>query len=438
MRKESSYNGLNPSVLKSAVQKYIRKNFEKGLWALIELDLFTLIENDNVYAEEQSLKESLSVDTIKMNAKKIRTNMINRLVVIMSEEISINCWWLPIKMKELYEKWMQTRESEISRKYLVKIFMLLIKSEKLRLISDLKTVYNIPPYYLSDYNQLSKLHSQLLNENKINLVDVDLTGLKATEKLKEFENCIQASDEKAFFWLSKLIEKENKDYVNSIWNIVTNNSPVKDVTDCLKFFFTKMTHREKWIYLYHAILLIVHRKSVDFNETIKDEEELSIENIAEYYKKNLENQLIEIDDFVYDIHTGLKADNLKTKFALEGSIVVDENKKFFNKEYRELYIKFKKMMDDNESKTGKKRKLDDDDADIKLESFGYKIKNIDSNQEDELIKLPQAQKRTSIYKKAVYVDQKNIYKGPYDATDIKLLRNLENVKAVLLMEKVFN
>ena len=88
LHKQTSYNGINPSVLKSAVQKYLRREeYDKGLWSLIELDLFELLENNDIIAKNQSLQESLSVDIIKMNAKKIRSNMINRLVVIMSEEI---------------------------------------------------------------------------------------------------------------------------------------------------------------------------------------------------------------------------------------------------------------------------------------------------------------------------------------------------------------
>ena len=88
LHKQTSYNGINPSVLKSAVQKYLRREeYDKGLWSLIELDLFELLENNDIIAKNQSLQEALSVDIIKMNAKKIRSNMINRLVVIMSEEI---------------------------------------------------------------------------------------------------------------------------------------------------------------------------------------------------------------------------------------------------------------------------------------------------------------------------------------------------------------
>jgi hypothetical protein len=61
----------------------------------------------------------LTLEIIKMNATEIRTNMINRLVVMMSEEVSINCWWLPIKIRELYDKWHAHRKSDEARKYLI-------------------------------------------------------------------------------------------------------------------------------------------------------------------------------------------------------------------------------------------------------------------------------------------------------------------------------
>jgi hypothetical protein len=469
MHKQLSYNGINPSVLKSAIQKYIRRdNYDKGLWSLIELDLFGLLENDDLRAKNQSLLENLSVDVIKMNAKKIRSNMINRLIVIMSEEIkyvkniiyfiflnfyrfkkiSINCWWLPLKMKEYFDKWNLNRNNEKSRTYLVNIYSLLFNSKKLRLISDLKTVFNLPPYYLKDYKELRKLHLELLNESKEIRERFD-KFLENSTIIDEFEKCIKTKNEDAFYWLSKLIEEEDKSRVKSIWEIVSYYAPHKNLNESLKFFFDKMNHKEYWIYLYHAILLIIHSKSINFDEPIPVNVPVTKEFVQIYYSKNLENIIIEIDDFIYDLHTGLKSSNLKTKFAIEGSIIPIECKTFFNKQYRALYIKFKEIIDAHETKKeeskeskNKKRKLENstdlelpEDIDTVIKDIGYTIQFIDEIRENELKQLPQAQRRTANYKKAVYVDTNLIYKGPYDANDGKFLRNLRNVKAVLLMEK---
>ena len=348
-------------------------------------------------------------------------------------------------MKEYFEKWNANRSKEESRLYLIKMFSLLFYSKKLRLISDLKTVYNLPPYYLKDYKQLEKLHLELLKENN-DILERFKNFPENVEPLKAFEECIKSKNEDSFYWLSKLIEKENKTHVKSIWDIVTKYAPNKSVNACLLFFFNKMTHRETWIYLYHAILLIIHANSIDFEEPIDDATTITVDTVQHYFSLNIENKMIEIDDFVNDLHTGLKAANLKTKFAIEGALVVNENKKFLNNQYRNMYIKFKEIIDEHEtkmeeSKTFKKRKLSDtsvplaENMDRIINDFGYMIINIDESKEKELKQLPQAQKRTASYKKAVFVDTTYIYKGPYDANDLKLLRNLKNLKAIILIEE---
>ena len=48
-RLEKSFFGYDPSVLKSGIQKYARRaEVEKGLWCLVEMDLFSLLEGDGV------------------------------------------------------------------------------------------------------------------------------------------------------------------------------------------------------------------------------------------------------------------------------------------------------------------------------------------------------------------------------------------------------
>ena len=46
-RSEKSFFGYSPSVLKSGIQKYARRaEVEKGLWCLVEMDLFGLLEHE--------------------------------------------------------------------------------------------------------------------------------------------------------------------------------------------------------------------------------------------------------------------------------------------------------------------------------------------------------------------------------------------------------
>jgi hypothetical protein len=447
MHKELSFNGVRTSVLKSGIQKYMRRNnLDKGIWCLVELDLFQLAETNEKFAQKCALKENLNVKIIQMNAQKIRTNMVNRLVVMMSEEISICNWWLPIKMKELYENWMKTRKTLPSRNYLIAMYKLLIDSEKLRIISDYKTVFNLPPYYI-DFKKQSLLHKELLQKHDSKLIkDAKLNVHDTFEKVATL---LENSNDEVFFWLSKLIENENKTHIKAIWELVTKYSPNKGVCGALHYFFLKMTHKEKWIYLYHACLLIVNRNKIDWtcnldlNEMIHQDEQNE-----KYYNFNMNKNKIEIDDFILDIHTGQKISNGRLKFASEGALIINENKIFYNQVYRRMYVDFKLMIDNLEtSNLGQKRKneslnsyinepkINKIDTDINIISLGYVLTNIDLKEEDRIQLLPRGQKRTATYKKSVFIDKYLTYKGPYDFNDQKLLNNLKNAKAILILEK---
>jgi hypothetical protein len=448
MHKELSFNGVKTSILKSGIQKYLRRNnLEKGIWCLVELDLFQIAEVNEIFAKKISLKENLSVKLIQMNAQKIRTNMINRLVAMMSEEISICNWCLPIKIKELYVNWMKTRKTPESRKYLIALYKFLINSEKLRLISDYKTVFNLPPYYI-DFEKQSSIHKELLQKHSSKPTINDKISIEnvLTNLSKKLEN----GNDEAFFWLSKLLSNENKTHIKAIWELVFKHSQNKKVCEALQFFFYKMTHKEKWIYLYHAVLLILNKNKIDWTDDIEKKEIVpKEEEIRKYYDFNIARNKIEIDDFILDIHTGLKIKNGLFKFASEGALIIDENKQFLNEEYRKMYIDFKLMIDalhsNNEKRVAKRKHDSSNNCDqtsktIKLDvdkiivSFGYCLTQIDIEEESRIEKLPRGQKRTAKYKKSVFIDKFVTFKGPYDFNDQKLLNNLKNAKAILLLE----
>ena len=105
-REEKSFFGYTPHVLKSGIQKYGRRNkLMNGLWCLVEMDLFSLLEWDgptlDAYLKEHPGESRINV---QRSAQRLRTNMANRLIVMMSEEVNISAWWMPIKMLEPVSK----------------------------------------------------------------------------------------------------------------------------------------------------------------------------------------------------------------------------------------------------------------------------------------------------------------------------------------------
>ncbi len=425
-RKERSFNGLNISVLKSGIQKYLRRgNFEKGIWCLVELDLFSLIEEQPETPENKKDRQA---------AIRIRSNMINRLVCMMTEEISISCWWIPIKMLELYQYWIKYRTEKESRMYLLKMYYMLIQPKKIRLISDLRSVFLLPSDYLDNLEDLKQIHQQVISKYPDVLSMNYGSDKEITDKDQIFLNiCQLMEDEKdeVFYWTQLLIRLDKK-FSNKLWNYLVNyyqaeeTKQRKQVIVCLHSFFKIMTHKEKWIYLYHAILLISRRSQINWSEKMPefiDNRPMITDLVYQDNKKGLQ---IELDDFILDIHT---THNNKYKehplsdFALIGAHVENENERLLNPIYREIYIELKKQLDLYHHY--KPNKLDQ-----LLKILPIPIVEIN----DTTIIGPQAQKKTSAAKKCVYIVNDLAIKGPYLPSDQKLMYNLQFTQALMLIE----
>lgn len=164
LHRERSFHNVDIRILKSAIQKYARRAmfFPKGVWCLIELDLFSYLEiKPDLYSNEK-----LTQKQIQLNSVRIRSNMINRLIAMMSEDVGPCNSQLPYKMHNLYLQWIKNRRDISSRKILIEIYHCLANEniQRIRLLSDLRTVYNLPEY-LTDNN---KLHRQLLEKFQMN------------------------------------------------------------------------------------------------------------------------------------------------------------------------------------------------------------------------------------------------------------------------------
>ena len=75
-------------------------------------------------------------DDMGPSAKRIRTNITNRPVAMMTEEVNIHEVDVPILMQQLHLDWTRSR----SREVWVRMFLLLLTSRKSRIVSDYKTL----------------------------------------------------------------------------------------------------------------------------------------------------------------------------------------------------------------------------------------------------------------------------------------------------------
>ena len=168
-RKEKSFHGYDPSVLKSGIQKYGRRaEVNKGLWCLVELDLFSLLEWDGDALDEYLQKfPGESRKHTQQSAQRMRSNMVNRLVAMMSEEVCVSVWWMPVVMWDLYQRWHKYRKHPISRKYLIDMYLSLTSQKMIRLVSDIISVYRVPPEYIKAGKNCSirRIHNKVMSRN---------------------------------------------------------------------------------------------------------------------------------------------------------------------------------------------------------------------------------------------------------------------------------
>ena len=145
----------------------------------------------------------------------------------------------------------------------------------------------------------------------------------------------------------------------------------------LEQFFVKTRH-EQHMWLSSAISILLHKDKLDFEEDW--DIDVSDEDMLEIFR---DRTSLKIDDYAIDMHcsAGRKLGKKKADFALEGCVVVGEDKEYYNSDWRELYCDLKV----NPAKYGivdtgrrprpksKKKKKDVDDlvegiAGMKLES----------------------------------------------------------------------
>jgi DNA polymerase III subunit gamma/tau len=474
-RSEKSYFGYNPSVLKSGIQKYARRGeVEKGLWCLVEMDMFSLLEWDSteIDAYLQKYPEESRANT-QNSAQRIRTNMVNRLVVIMSEEVNVCAWWMSLKIFELYQKWTENRGNPSSRKYLLEMYLYLMSQQKIRLISDFKSVYLIPPDYLkpTQMDNLRQMHNKIQEQYpkiysgqaEVGEVDWEVDMGKYPTKLKPCVNGIIYNLEKGcdhvFYWIRELCDLELKDklplkenkkknesfqynYLGIVWDVLYGFIDRNREYECaretilaLQEFYKRMTHREKPIYLYHALLLLVRFKEIDWNSEAPTVD-TPFDEVEKLYEDHLRGGKIQMDDYVLDLHTkkGKLSANSLENFALEGAYIKNQNDKFLNQEYREIYNSLKKELDIYKSKD---KKIQHDPSDIEMIALkvGIPIQQLSGEDMAKLEDAPQAQRKTAHFKKAVYIVEDLVFKGPYPCDDEKLINSLKYPYAIELLEE---
>jgi hypothetical protein len=237
-----------------------------------------------------------------------------------------------------------------------------------------------------------------------------LEGEKIEEKsdeeyFKNFVECFEKRNEEWAIWMFRILNGEKSDgkkrfrrseNIYMIWEYlfglkkVKKNEKLKKVLEYkLKEFFKK-DRKERFIFLYSCVDICMY---FDGNwKDIREEYDASLKILKEIYNYdeiNLEKRgKIELDDYVFDMHTsaGKKMGKNKEDFKKEGCLVLNENKEFLRKEWKEFYIKFVGKIKKDEKKISKKEKMKKKVVKKKKENVSFdfienkKLLEIDENE----------------------------------------------------------
>ena len=440
-RNEKSMNGFRIDILKSLLQKSIRRNESaNAIFAAIDLWCFGCAEN----------------------GKRVVTNLKTRLKVIAIEDTGVAnpmiVQYLDEQLKVLEKTNFSDKESfKKSINIVANVAAIMSRGNHLRACSDYKAVFMLDKMVTE---KLELRFEDVYSKRPPKSVDFKNHLYEITEKesadfltlQNDIDNLVKLLLEKndfAFEYAKKIIDLEKTpkrnnsskpcyllmDIFQTIGTHLNDDNLIKDISICRRWLKSGFQNlKEKDLPIYHVLILILKR---DLIERIPVVDKFFIE-IDESVIVNFESDLkFEVPDYVIDKHTlkGKKRKKNVMDFAIEGALVVNQPLNLFNDVYRKIYVESKKIMMNlptNKKTTNKKRKKEKAERtniDVELE---FEDISLNDDTLSYIEQLPVGQKKTSKSKKHAYMGQKYVFKGPY------LYSNLGDKNRLMMIQRRIN
>ena len=329
-----SHSGYKLDILKSAVQKYLRRReFDKMVWCVAEIYLFEVFKK---------------TETDIRATKGIISNLLNRLIIMCDEEMLFVECERYLLIRKYIEEFEHKNRGDFMCLY--KICKILCESRMIRRGSDIRG------YWDPKRRKIEGIYDENSSDETYFILFKD-----------EFEK----KNNKCFMWMFKIFNGKREDGIKRyrrkeniymIWEYLFERKNIKEnsiLRKCLEYRleeFHKKNRSERFIFLTAAIDIAMYMDSSNFNGEGKlfgkKEEKIGsmknelddrlneaeiIKSVFNGYKK------MKIDDYAIDMHTsaGRKMGKNKVDFIASGAVIVDEDKEYFVKEWRDSYNKAK-------------------------------------------------------------------------------------------------
>ena len=329
-----SYNGYKLDILKSGMQKYLRRReFNKMIWCVSEIYLF------HVFAK---------TETEKRATKGIISNLLNRLIIMLDEEMLFAECEKYLLIRSYMEDFEQSNRGDFVCLY--KICELMCGARMIRRNSDIRGYWT---------------------PNKWPKVD---NGDGSDEYyFSKFKENFEKKNSECFLWMFKIFNKgeegdivryRRKENIYMIWEYLFDRKNIKNdpiLQNCLEYRFEefkKKNRNERFIFLTASIDIAMYKgqeknpnwfdcsKKIKFDiGDLKKVNDIKYKIATDILHEVFGNwQKMEIDDYAIDMHTsaGRKMGKNKVDFIASGAVVFDEDKEYFEKEWRDCYNNAKK------------------------------------------------------------------------------------------------
>ena len=328
-----SPGGHKLDVLKSAVQKHLRRREERKMVRAVK-EIYLL------HHLARSAQERAA-------AKGIITNLVNRLVIMMDEELLFADW---AKFLRCYA-WVDAFEAGDRGDFglLVKICKTMCGAELLRLNSDIRG------YWGRGRGSRSKADECPVGDISAVVTPKDGTWLAAggRQELVAFAGCLQAKDPRAYKWALALTRRKGRGATRwrrtqpvwAAWEIMMRfgRDASPHLVACLERrlhdFQVKAAKSERHMWMSAAVSLVLHRDGLDWSDARLDwDVELAPGEVAGWLA---DREPFEIDDYAIDQHCsqGRQLGRGRKHFRDEGGLVVGENEEYLVAEWRSGYKK---------------------------------------------------------------------------------------------------
>lgn len=402
--------------LKSAIQKYLRRNeSSKGVFSLRLL-----------------LSVAQWMDKDPRRVKTILSNVINRMIVMMSEEISVCEPSICVMVETIYRQYLEDHDV----RHILHLYLILLSCKKCRVLSDIRAVFLLPFFEDKDLGGIDIYnHNEIIKHLLPHLIIDD----KRQISLKQWGDLLlqEKDTETIFYYLGFLLRPshDRKSVITSIWKMLMDLSLPTDTKEniaSLYFLYKKMTHREKTLYLYHAIMLAVLRPDPSPLKPIENKFELKFDKLSKQVMH------FELDDYVLDMHTGNQK-STPYEFVMSGAWIAKEDHKYLNPKYRMIYIRKKQtsfhpqpcfydliVSPDPKSDTFDFQSLFNNFSMSSVPDVlnQYTVIPLSQDELAVILELPHGQKKCGQHKKVVYIADDYVYKGSYARKEKSFLNAL--------------